>query len=786
MTTSQNQFELTIFAKSDGPLTKRISLGPDGKVKSDGSACLMNSGIAYRARCSDLAAFAAIVGSIKQNEAIALGALRPDLPDRVEVRTKRKLDELNAAPQPGIIARTGDYMTYPGGQPVFALLDFDTKDMPREVAARLESLGGFWAALTCVVPALAKAGRVIRRSTSAGLFRTDTGETLPDSCGLHVFVPVLDGFDTERFLKNLHERCCLRGLGWKTIGAGGQLLERSIVDRMVSRPERLVFEGPPLLQPPLAQDIASRQPVATEGVLLDTAVTCPPLTIVEEAKLREFREKEARRLAPEASKARREFILGQSKRLADRTGISAQRAERVIARQCAGILLPDVLLAFDDKELANATVGDVLSDPGRFEGATLADPLEGIKYGVCKAKVMRSGDGTPWIKSYAHGNTVYKLLHDAQAIEEALQKVPAERVGDTFVSMTLLGETSEDEHEWLRQIACNRAGIGRQTLDAKLKRAREESAERRAREERERRAAERRDPRPQIVAPAPDAPWLPHMQAINDVLSRSPEVEPPMRDMDGNITQVRARPVSSMHLLTPIGVNQGEQKESRLPAPTDTLLTPLDAAQVAELIERYIEYVDETGRPVHLGMPFVRHYLRRNDNVLPVVVAVATLPIVLPNGTIAGGSGLARDLGIIFRVPTELGALLTPEIDCASSAVLEAMQFLTGEWLCDVATDYSGKCILVAILMTILERLVLPERPAFFITAGQRGGGKTTAANMVAVAALGRRASAAAWSASEEERRKAVFAYFTEEFLSLFGIISHAARLFHAHSSRGL
>ena len=50
-----------------------------------------------------------------------------------------------------------------------------------------------------------------------------------------------------------------------------------------------------------------------------------------------------------------------------------------------------------------------LKDPARFVGATLADPLEGPDYGRCKAMVMRRADGTPWINSFAHGRTVYKL-----------------------------------------------------------------------------------------------------------------------------------------------------------------------------------------------------------------------------------------------------------------------------------------------------------------------------------------------------------------------------------------
>ncbi len=192
------------------------------------------------------------------------------------------------------------------------------------------------------------------------------------------------------------------------------------------------------------------------------------------------------------------------------------------------------------------------------------------------------------------------------------------------------------------------------------------------------------------------------------------------------------------------------------------MLTRLDEAQLGELIERHIEHVDAEGRPVHLALPFVKHYLTRHDGALPVMSAVATLPMVLPDGTILSGRGLMRERGIVFRVPDELQKLLPAPAECTLSAVAEAMRFLTDEWLCDVTTNYAGKCVIVAVALTILERLLLPERPAFFITAGQRGGGKTTTANMIAIAILGRRASAAAWSPNDEERRKALLAYLGE------------------------
>src|SRR5262249_46684477 len=207
--------------------------------------------------------------------------------------------------------------------------------------------------------------------------------------GMHVYVEVKDGGDSARFLTTLHERCWLSGFGWMILSTSGALLERSIVDRMVGGPERLVFEGGPVLVPPLQQDKESRRPIADDGVTLDTVAVCPPLSIVERARLDELKARERERLAPETAKARAAFIEAQAKKLVTRTGTAEKVARQVINRQCEGVLRPDVELPFDDPELAGRTVGDVLADPDLYEGETMADPLEGVAYGRCVAKIMR-------------------------------------------------------------------------------------------------------------------------------------------------------------------------------------------------------------------------------------------------------------------------------------------------------------------------------------------------------------------------------------------------------------
>jgi len=405
-------------------------------------------------------------------EALALGRLREDRPESIEVVPKCILDEVNGSAYPNAIARTASNIIYCPQSPAFALLDFDTKGIPADVASRLEECGGFWTALEWVIPEMADAARVLRRSTSAGLYRADTGEKFAGSNGMHVFLTVRKGADIDRFLKTLYDRCWFAGFGWMIVGTGGQLLERSIVDRAVGSPERLVFEGPPVLVPPLAQDKASRRPNAIDGVPLDTVAAYPPLSIIEAQKLKQIRAKERHRLAPEIAKAKERFIALRSQKVATRSGIDLARARIIVERQCAGVLLPDVVLPFDDPQLAGATVGDVLIDPARFEGETLADPLEGPDYGGCKARIMRRADGTPWIHSFAHGRTVYELKHHARSIQAVLMTASLDSLADLFVRLVLAGDLDDDEVERIRDIVSNRAGVGKRALNAKLKRAR--------------------------------------------------------------------------------------------------------------------------------------------------------------------------------------------------------------------------------------------------------------------------------------------------------------------------
>jgi hypothetical protein len=399
--------EIVVFRKTNGILSKRISLRT-GKVRSDASECRMMEGGARRVRLNASESLADLIEGMRSDEALALGRLRAGLPDRVRVVLKRDLGDATE----NTIARSSDFISYASGKPAYMLLDHDRKGMPEKATTKLKEMGGFWSAVTTAVPAIANAARVSRRSTSSGLYHQDTGKKLGAAANRHIYITVQDGADIERALKVLHDRLWLAGYGYFVVGAAGQLLDRSIIDTAVFSPERLVFEGPPTVIPPLKQDAEMRRPRAHQGDAIDTAQAIPSLNDEEQVRLNQLKSAAKARLKPEAASARKAWV----KEFAAGHGLSVQDAERIAAQAANQILEGEFELDFDN--LGTCTVAELLANPDKYIGETLADPLEGAAYGYGKAKVFRQRNRCLMIHSFAHGGLKYKLANQGVGLAD--------------------------------------------------------------------------------------------------------------------------------------------------------------------------------------------------------------------------------------------------------------------------------------------------------------------------------------------------------------------------------
>src|SRR5690349_1051555 len=133
--------QISVIHKRDTPalMSKKIFLDSEGNLKSDGSECRMINGTATRAFARTASDFARIIANCGPDQAIALGALREHLSSPISVTTKGRLGQ-----NPGAIARARNFIDYRPGVPAWALIDFDTKGMPKEVSDSIHGAGGMW------------------------------------------------------------------------------------------------------------------------------------------------------------------------------------------------------------------------------------------------------------------------------------------------------------------------------------------------------------------------------------------------------------------------------------------------------------------------------------------------------------------------------------------------------------------------------------------------------------------------------------------------------------------
>ena len=469
----------TIARKAGGGLlSKRITLGANGKPVSDGSPCRMWAGTARRVTVAGPTEVAETINCMDSSEAMILGTYR------AEAEKIRLAKDEDADPAKGVYGRTTETFYYPEGQTGLILLDHDKKAMPASVAGRIEELGGPLGSIGHLVGGLEQFARVYRPSTSSGIYNKETGEKFQAGGGFHLYLIATDVSDSARFLRALQARAIRAGLGWGMIMGRGRFGVRSVIDIMVGSPERLAFEGKALIVPPAAQDTGEREAVAYDGAMIDTRAVCPDPTPEEVREVAALIEAERRRLKPEEAKAKEAAAV----EIAEKRGIAIDKARVVIAANDAGELVSYDSVIFDDPELGEVEVADILADPDRYHGETLSDPLEGPEYGNGKAQIYSNGGGDVRIHSFAHGSQRFKLGHSFDFISIEVDKAGENAVERLAELLPAAATLTPVQRERLIAKASTVAKVGRKavkdTISEALGRASIERAERRARQAR--------------------------------------------------------------------------------------------------------------------------------------------------------------------------------------------------------------------------------------------------------------------------------------------------------------
>ena len=274
--------------------------------------------------------------------------------------------------------------------------------------------------LEALYPAFGQVACLTRPSSSSGLYDAGRGAPLSAGGGEHLYFVADDQSQHKAILHASQRLAWTKGYGRLELSRNGATLIRSPVDVSVGSPERLVYEGAPELEHPIAQH--PRHCTVRPGGMLDTQAF---LAYVDREAPQEMVDKligEAE--ADDAFQARKAKVRKEweLEYVAQRV---AEGAEEIQARNEIQALQHRVLLGsaiFVTRSGAKITIGEILFDPGKYEGEVSPDPIEGRSYGSTTARVMaaRAG-GAPVIFSFAHGDMIYELKHDVRSIETGFE-----------------------------------------------------------------------------------------------------------------------------------------------------------------------------------------------------------------------------------------------------------------------------------------------------------------------------------------------------------------------------
>ena len=120
----------------------------------------------------------------------------------------------------------------------------------------------------------------------------------------------------------------------------------------------------------------------------------------------------------------------------------------------------------------------MLADPDRYVDETLADPMEGVDYGRCKAKVLRGDDGTLFIHSFAHGRAFYSLRHDLKSAKAAFEV--AGGTVDDAVAILAQADLEDDEVDGFAKFVAEKTKAGIRPVHARFKKSARNARRRRA------------------------------------------------------------------------------------------------------------------------------------------------------------------------------------------------------------------------------------------------------------------------------------------------------------------
>ncbi|MGA7327334.1 MAG: hypothetical protein WBX25_23300 [Rhodomicrobium sp.] len=441
---------LTIIENACGPATKAFSLDPCGKLQKN-SAAEIYEGTAKRIEIAGLVDLMRLIDSLQPNQALCYGvAENPS----ARLVTQEVLRERSA---PGAIARDRNHFSFPEDRPGILMLDHDPRPGHGGLDyTRLDEL------LCELVPPWQDTARLWRPSSSAFVFREADGVELIGLGGWRCYVIVDNAAAIPAVGAFIYQEAWRAGYGYIQISKAGRLLDRSIVDAAVWQPERIDFAAAPLMERGLLRRAPAAVVLPGVPILYNNSLTAP-------LSMAEWR-KESKELAqlkdtyrPKSDEARQRYMSDRITALkAAGTALEDRRLREILSAAVTSQTLTSDFVLYTPEGKA-VTVGAVLADPKRFNGARFADPLEPDYRNDRRIAYANLGTNAPFIFSHAHGGTKFRLFRESADILIAKGEQPR-AVDETLEIMRSRGDLYERAGEVVRIAGDGVAPVGEMYL----------------------------------------------------------------------------------------------------------------------------------------------------------------------------------------------------------------------------------------------------------------------------------------------------------------------------------
>ena len=132
---------------------------------------------------------------------------------------------------------------------------------------------------------------------------------------------------------------------------------------------------------------------------------------------------------------------------------AARLGAKAIAGGVKGTLTGSLTFETDDGRII--PIADILLDPQAHAGLTGPDPQEGRSYGGGKSIVLLGDNGRPFIFSFAHGEGVYRLVHDRASLERGLRTGNFRSHADFVAAMVDGVALNKPDEDFLHHLSAN-------------------------------------------------------------------------------------------------------------------------------------------------------------------------------------------------------------------------------------------------------------------------------------------------------------------------------------------